>query len=138
MWIPVLHVRINNPARHSPPTSRFEAIVDSGAPECYFHGDIAKAIGIRVEDGIESSIGGIVGGVKIPIYYHSVGLYVGVDILKIKAGFSNQLSVAAILSLDLNRMDRQKIWSPMTQAVDKANSSGWWQDRRTSRGKWPE
>ncbi|MCR4341554.1 MAG: hypothetical protein NUW01_16880 [Gemmatimonadaceae bacterium] len=97
MWIPVLHVRINNSAKHSPPTKRFEAIVDSGAPECYFHADIGKAIGIRLEDGIASSIGGIVGGVKIPIYYHSIGLYVGADILQMKAGFSNKLSVAAIL-----------------------------------------
>ncbi len=52
VWMPVLSVKINNPVTHSPPTKRFEAIVDSGAPDCYFHASIGQAIGLRIERGV--------------------------------------------------------------------------------------
>jgi len=95
--MPILNVRISNPATHSRPTSRFEAIVDSGAPDCYFHSDIGQAIGLKVDRGIRSPIGGIVTGATVDVYYHDISLWVGADMMKIRAGFSEKIAVAAIL-----------------------------------------
>jgi hypothetical protein len=38
--------------------------VDSGSPSCLFHADIAKAHGIRVEEGDEGPLGGVIGGAR--------------------------------------------------------------------------
>jgi hypothetical protein len=97
IWQPLLSVRLSNSAKHSPPTSLFEAFVDSGSPYCYFHASIGKAIGIKVESGIKDSLGGIVKGSLSDVFFHDVTLYVGADIVKIKAAFSDGLSVAGIL-----------------------------------------
>jgi hypothetical protein len=96
-WVPLLAVKIDYPAKHSPPSKRFEAVVDSGSQHTLFHSDIGKSIGIRVEKGIEASISGVVGGVKSPAFFHDVGLYVGADIIRIRAGFCDKLPVAGIL-----------------------------------------
>lgn len=96
-WMPILNVSINNPATHSPQTRRFEAIVDSGAPDCYLHADIARAIGLNIERGVRSAISGIVAGASIDVYYHDVNLWVAADRVKIRAGLSDTISVAAIL-----------------------------------------
>lgn len=95
--MPILDVRISNPTNHAQPTNRFEAIVDSGAPDCYFHADIGHAIGLKVDRGIRAPIGGIVAGATIDVYYHDIHLWVGADRIKIRAGFSEKISVAAIL-----------------------------------------
>ena len=96
-WVPILHVKLNYPAKHSPPTRRFEAFVDSGSPDCFFHADIGRAIGIRIEDGVEAPLSGIISSGSAPAFFHDVGLYVGPDIIRIRAGFCAQLSVAGIL-----------------------------------------
>ena len=95
--MPILNVSINNPTTHSPQTRRFEAVVDSGAPDCYFHGSIGRAIGLKIDKGTKSTIGGIVAAAAIDVYFHDVALWIGTDTLKIRAGFSDQISVAAIL-----------------------------------------
>jgi len=58
---------------HSP-TRKFEAIVDSGSPSCLFHADIGKAHGLKVEEGDEGPLGGVIGGAKGLVYYHRVKL----------------------------------------------------------------
>lgn len=97
IWMPVLSVKIDNPATHSPPTKRFEAVVDSGAPDCYFHASIGRAIGLKIENGVKGDLSGIVQGAAIKVYYHDVGLYVGTDRVRVRAGFSDDVSVAGIL-----------------------------------------
>ncbi len=73
--------------------------MDSGAPDCYFHASVGRAIGIKIERGIESPLGGILGsaGGSAPMFFHDVGLYIGADIIRIRAGFCEQLAVAGIL-----------------------------------------
>jgi hypothetical protein len=95
--IPVLNVKVDYPAKHSPPTKRFEAVVDSGSPFCFFQADIGKAIGIRIEDGVEGPLSGVVAGAATSAFFHDIGLHVGTDIIRIKAGFCDQLAVAGIL-----------------------------------------
>ena len=95
--MPILSVKIDNPATHSPPTPRFEAIVDSGAPDRFFHGSIGHSIGLKIDKGILGDLSGIVHGAQIKVYYHDIGLYVGADRIRIRAGFSDDVSVAAIL-----------------------------------------
>ena len=97
LWMPILNVSINNPTTHSPQTRRFEAVVDSGAPDCYFHGNIGRAIGLKIDKGTKSTIGEILAAAAIDVYFHDVALWIGTDTLKIRAGFLDQISVAAIL-----------------------------------------
>lgn len=95
--MPSLSVKIDNPVTHLPPTKRFEAIVDSGAPDCFFHASIGRAIGLEIENGVPGDLGGIVHGAAIKVYYHDIGLYVGADRVRVRAGFSDDVSVAGIL-----------------------------------------
>lgn len=93
-WVPVLNVSII--VAHTT-SKRFEAIVDSGSPVCLFHADIGKQMGLKPEDGKADELGGVVGGSKGTAYFHKIKLKVMADIIPITAGFSPQLSVAAIL-----------------------------------------
>jgi len=96
-WIAILNVRIAHVATHSPPTKQFEAVVDSGSGDTLFHASIGRSIGIKVEKGIAAGMGGIIKSKKTTAYFHDVNLYVGTDIIKIRAGFREDLSVAGIL-----------------------------------------
>ena len=96
-WLPILNVQINNPAKHSPPTRRFEALIDSGSADTLFRSDIGRAIGLQIEHGVKGLVGGIVPGAKIEVCFHDVGLWVGADRIKIRAGFCDNLAVGAIL-----------------------------------------
>ena len=78
-------------------SKRFEAIVDSGSTVCLFHADIGKPLSLKLKDGDKGSLGGVVGGSKGDVYYHKIKLKVMADIIPITAGFSEHLSVAAIL-----------------------------------------
>jgi hypothetical protein len=53
---------------------------------------IGAAIGIKINDGAEGDLGGVIGGPRTKVYYHNVKLVVGTDILEIKAGFCWDLS----------------------------------------------
>lgn len=97
LWVPVLNVKLDYPARRSPPTRRFEAWVDSGSPYCFFHASIGRAIGIRIEDGVEAPLSGIISVGSASAFFHDVGLHVGTDIIRIRAGFCDQLSMTGIL-----------------------------------------
>lgn len=78
-------------------TRRFEAIVDSGSVSCLFHADIGKAHGLKLDSGKKGPLAGVIGGAGGEVYYHQVKLAVPGSIIPIVAGFSEQLSVAAIL-----------------------------------------
>jgi len=60
-WVPLLSVSLMY--RHAK-SKRLEAYVDSGAPACLFHGSIEKGIGIKIEDGSEGKLGGVIGGIQ--------------------------------------------------------------------------
>lgn len=93
--MPLLPVRLSS--GHSRQTPRIEALIDSGAADCLFRADIGTFLGINVEKGIKGVMSGVAAGVKIDVYYHDVNLWVGVDMIKIRAGFSAEMSVAALL-----------------------------------------
>jgi hypothetical protein len=98
-WWAVLRVQIANPAKHSPPTKTFEAIIDSGASECIFHSSIGKGIGLSIERGEQSQTQGVSGQLTT-VYMHRVSLYVpGGHVLQIKASFSDEIPVAGILGI---------------------------------------
>jgi hypothetical protein len=63
-----------------------------------FHAGICKSIGIRnVEEGIEAPLGGIVGGARLPTYFHKVRVLAAAQQFETMVGFSWGLSVAGIL-----------------------------------------
>lgn len=93
-WVPLLNVSILYKHAQS---KRFEAMVDSGSPTCLFHSSIGKAIGIKIEDGKEGQLGGVIGGEIRKVYYHPIKLCIASNMISVVAGFSDSLSVAAIL-----------------------------------------
>ncbi|MHB8539439.1 MAG: aspartyl protease family protein [Candidatus Acidiferrales bacterium] len=95
-WCAVLAVRISNPKRHSPPSRRFEALIDTGASRCIFHAQIGEAVGFDVRKGHEEQTVGVSGKPTI-VYLHTVNLYVGTGIVVLKAGFCYELPLAALL-----------------------------------------
>lgn len=62
-----------------------------------FHAGFCRSLGIRLEDGIRSDLGGVVGGVAVPMYFHKIKILVGGHQLTTMAGFCEQLSVAGLL-----------------------------------------
>lgn len=93
--MPILNVSIIYKHTES---KRFEAVVDSGAPTCLFHGSIGKVLGMKIETGEEGPLGGVVANVKTKVYYHPIKLKVNGQMISIaRAGFSNDLGVLAIL-----------------------------------------
>ncbi len=92
----VLLVQIGNPAKHSPPSKRFEALIDSGASRCIFHASIGKAVGFDVEKGEKEETIGISGQAST-IYLHRVSLHVAAQIITIRAGFSYEIPLAGAL-----------------------------------------
>ncbi len=68
-WAPILNVRII--FKHAS-SKRVEALVDSGAPTCFFHGTIGKALGMSVESATEGPLDGIIGGIIRKVYYHDI------------------------------------------------------------------
>jgi hypothetical protein len=62
-----------------------------------FHASFCKSLGIKLESGTKSNLGGIVGSASVPIYYHPVKIQIGADQLSTVVGFCTELSVAGIL-----------------------------------------
>jgi hypothetical protein len=82
---------------HSPPTKWIEAWVDSGAHSCMFHAGFCRSLGIKLEDGIKSDLGGVIGGQVRPMYFHKVKILAGGEQFQTMVGFSEHLSVAGLL-----------------------------------------
>jgi hypothetical protein len=89
VWRPILSVQIIHNHATSP---RFEAIVGTGSDYCLFRTSIGASIGIKIHDGAEGDLGGVIGGPRSKVYYRNVKLVVGTDIVDIKAGFSWDLT----------------------------------------------
>lgn len=95
IWLPLLNVRVGSNHKQTP---RIPAVVDSGSHCCIFRADLAEYLGLDLKKGIEGTMGGVSQGMKEPVYYHRVKLYVESDwVLDIMAGFIKKLSVAGIL-----------------------------------------
>jgi len=95
-WIPTLTVRVGK--AHDVWSPRFGAVVDSGSPWCMFSSAVADYLGIKITDGIEGMVGGILKGDKEPIYFHSLKIQVESNWnITVKAGFTKKLALAGIL-----------------------------------------
>jgi len=88
-------IRVSVGKKHAQRSRPFEALVDSGATICIFHHEIAKAIGLKIENGRKEQMNGI-GGPQ-DVWMHPVQLFVGGELLEIEAGFAKTLPVAGIL-----------------------------------------
>lgn len=66
------------------------AVIDSGAVDTVFHGDIGRQIGLRIEDGPVAEHMGV-GGQVIVSHFHQVHLLVGRRAVAINAGFSDHV-----------------------------------------------
>jgi len=73
-------------------SKRFDAVVDTGSDYCLFDALIGASIGVRITDGREGPLGGIIPGAKGKVYYHNVKLVIGQEMVEIKAGFSWDLT----------------------------------------------
>jgi hypothetical protein len=113
LWMPVLPIRLSY--GHSRQTPRIEALIDSGAVDSLFQADIGNYIGIKLKKGVKGEMGGLVRDVKIDVYYHDVNLWVGADMIKIRAGFCEEMSTAAILG-------RRGFFEHFTVTFDPANN----------------
>jgi len=95
-WAPIINVRLSR--RHSPPTKTIECWIDSGADFCIFHAGLCHALGIRrLEDGIRDELSGVIGGPRVPMYFHKVRVLIFGDFFETMAGFSRDLSVTGLL-----------------------------------------
>lgn len=85
IWRPILTVKII----HGHATSkRFDALIDTGTDYCIFDANVGASIGIKIVNGPEGPLGGIIPGSRGRVYYHNVKLVIGSEIIDIKAGFS--------------------------------------------------
>jgi len=90
-------VNIALPAKNSPRSKRFEAIIDSGASQCIFHANIGRAIGLDIEKGELATTNGIAGPTNV--FLHDISLYVPGGIVAARAGFSDALPLAGLLGM---------------------------------------
>jgi hypothetical protein len=94
----MLNVNIARPTKNAPRTKRFEAVIDSGASRCVFHGSIGRFIGLDIEKGtVEETLG--VNGVS-RMYLHDIVLYAPGGIINCRAGFSEDLPIAGLLGMN--------------------------------------
>jgi hypothetical protein len=91
-----LPVQLSNPKRHSPPSKRFEALIDSGASRCIFHSQIGRSLGFDIESGREERTVGV-SGKATTVYIHGVGLFVCGGIITLKVAFCEDLPIAGLL-----------------------------------------
>ena len=85
IWRPILSVQI---IHNHAASKRFEAVLDTGSDYRLFDANIGASIGMKIVDGPEGPLGGIIPGSRGKVYYHKTKLVVGTEILEIKAGFS--------------------------------------------------
>jgi hypothetical protein len=72
---PIIPVIIRNPVTQQ--SVRYQALVDSGADQCVFAGEIGELIGLDVTAGAERTVSGVVAGQMRPYYLHDVEIEVG-------------------------------------------------------------
>jgi hypothetical protein len=90
-------INIALPAKNSPRSKRFDAIIDSGASACLFHAAIGRAIGLEIEKGKKDQALGITGAQDI--FLHEITLYIPGGPIQTLAGFSDSLSIAGLVGM---------------------------------------
>lgn len=93
-WLPIASVSLL--VGHTK-SKRVDALIDSGAFTTYFHSDVGRAVGLKVETGEVGELHGIVAGAVAKVYYHNVRLCLAEHMVLIKAGFYDKLGCAGIL-----------------------------------------
>lgn len=79
---PVIPITI----KHGNKSIRYEALVDSGADECFFHSEVGELLGLDIKKGKAEEVFGI--GGKVLLYYrHKILIEVGGSSHEIEAGF---------------------------------------------------
>ena len=74
---------------------RVEVLVDSGADNCIFWGEIGEALGISVESGRLMHFGGVSGSLAKG-YIHRVGIIVGDVVINANVIFSYDIAPAGL------------------------------------------
>lgn len=69
---------------------RYQAIIDSGADLCIFHGQIGEILGLKIESGKLLKFSGI-SGQQLAAYFHDIELEVGGHKFNCYAGFSKEI-----------------------------------------------
>lgn len=92
-----MSVNIALPTKNAPRSKRFDAIIDSGASGCLFHGSIGRAIGLEIEKGEKADTLGIAG--TMDIYLHEITIYIPGGPITTRAGFADALSLAGLLGM---------------------------------------
>jgi len=72
---PIIPIIIRNPVNQQ--SVRYQALVDSGADQCIFSGEIGELIGLDITAGTEHTVSGVVAGQTRPYYMHDVEIEVG-------------------------------------------------------------
>jgi hypothetical protein len=72
---PIIPIIIRNPETKQ--SVRYLALVDSGADQCVFAGEIGELIGLDVIAGKERAVSGVVAGQTRPYYMHDVEIEIG-------------------------------------------------------------
>lgn len=62
-----------------------------------FHANFCKSLGIKLEDGIRSELGGVIGGDNRPMYFHKTRILIGSSQIETMVGYSEFLSVGGLL-----------------------------------------
>lgn len=86
---PLIPVSLANGSRSFPTY----ALLDTGADTCLFSGDIARSIGLVVEEGRSETRGGIDPESQIDVYVHTIDLTVGDSYtLRCEVAFSDEIA----------------------------------------------
>jgi len=98
MYAAVLPVQIALPDPLAPRTRRIEAIIDSGAGRCLFHAAFAAALGLDLKAGEREILNGI--GGQEETWLHDIALHTYGGPIPIRAGFKENLPIAALLGMN--------------------------------------
>jgi hypothetical protein len=98
MYAAILPVQIALPTSSAPRTKRIEAVIDSGAGRCLFHANFATAIGLDLKAGEREVLNGIGGPEET--WVHEITLYTFGGPISIRAGFKENLPLAAPLGMN--------------------------------------
>lgn len=69
---------------------RYQAIIDSGADLCIFHGQLGEILGLNIESGKLLKFSGI-SGQQLTAYFHHIEIEVGGHRFNCYAGFSKEI-----------------------------------------------
>lgn len=83
---PVIPIEI----RSGSATVRYEVLVDSGADINLVPGGIGELLGLDIESGQKSGVGGVTGG-TLPYYLHPVTIFVGGWAYPVEMGFMPEM-----------------------------------------------